>query len=87
MIRVFGCAGERDVDFLLCEVLGLQEGDALFQGGACDGGILKDCCSGVRDDGGALWSACATYKKPGVMFVSKAVGGKLRSDGDVLLRR
>jgi hypothetical protein len=44
IVGVFGGARERDVDFLLREVLGLQEGDALLYGGAGDRGILEDCC-------------------------------------------
>lgn len=40
---VFGCACERDIDFLLGEVLGLQEGYSLVQRRARDRRILQDC--------------------------------------------
>lgn len=43
MAGVFGCASECDVHLLLCEVLGLQKGDALFEGRARNGRVLKDC--------------------------------------------
>lgn len=36
-------AGERGIDLVLGEVLGLQEGQALFEGRSGDGGILEDC--------------------------------------------
>lgn len=40
---VFGCAGERDVYLFLCEVLGLEEGDALVERRAGDRRVLQDC--------------------------------------------
>ena len=43
MAGVFGCAGERDVYLFLCEVLRLEEGDALVERRAGDRGVLQDC--------------------------------------------
>lgn len=43
MAGVFGCAGERDVYLFLCEVLRLEEGDALVERRAGDRRVLQDC--------------------------------------------